>query len=437
MKKILEVLLAWESIFWESSERFPRMLSHVLRLGALVVRGLFQEKPLMRSAALTYTTTLTLIPTLAMIFGILDFLKVAERYQESIINKLSLFMTPEAADKLRQIILESVANINGGGLAGMSLLLVLLGVMTLISNVEQAFNAIWGIRKLRPLKQRFSSYLTLLVMGPIAMILVLTLLSAKNLGYLDDISYIGPFMHSTLAGALPFLIVCFFLFVLYYVIPNVQVSFSAAFAGSVLAGLCFAGNQLIAVILVGKFQTFNSIYGSLASIPIFLVGVFVAWIIILFGAHIAYAWQNLEGFRKEYLYRKISVSEQEILALKILLELAKNFSEKKQASNYEMMAEKWELPASLLRGILEKLETQHFVLHMGEREPHYVLARDLKEIRLKEVIQALRDHDAGLLAKQEADPVNRFYRIFLKKDDFKDATLGDMMAELKKGLADE
>ncbi|MGE4159109.1 MAG: YihY/virulence factor BrkB family protein [Planctomycetota bacterium] len=372
-----------------------RFLLKVLRVSLLVVRCVVREKPMLRSAALTYTTTLSIVPLLAMVFGILSYVNVTGKYRQQILDKLATFMTSDAAAQIQGIIEQGVNNINGGGLAGVSLVLVLFGAMTLITNIEQAFNHIWGIEKMRPLKQRFMSYLTILVTGPLAIIILLTVLSVKNIEFLRSLPLLGPLIESSVAAVIPLCVASTFFSLLYYVMPNVQVRIPAAFAGGLVSGMLFEGNQVILGLFLSKFKTFNTIYGSLASIPIFLFSVFVAWLIILLGAQIAYAWQNVEGYRREYLNPETTSGFHDACGVRLMLRMARDFIDGGRPLDYEKMAEEWEWPNRVLRNVLDRLALCGLVIKIGERSTEYVPGKPLSQITLRQVLEALRHGPRG------------------------------------------
>lgn len=396
--KFAEIWRQFEDWAWVSADVFSaprRFLMKVLRVTLLVIRCMVREKPMLRSAALTYTTTLSIVPLLAMVFGVLSYVNVTGKYREQILEKLATFMTSDAAAQIQGIIEQSVNNINGGGLAGVSLVLVLFGAMTLITNIEQAFNHIWGIEHLRPIKQRFMSYLTIMVTGPLALIILLTVLSVKNIEILRALPILGPLIEGSVAALIPLCVASTFFSLLYYVVPNVQVKVPAAFAGGLVSGLMFEGNQMILGLFLSKFKTFNTIYGSLASIPIFLFSVFVAWLIILLGAQIAYAWQNVEGYRREYLNPEPTSGFHDACGVRLMLRMARDFTEGGRALDYERMAEEWEWPSRILRSVLDRLALCGLVLKIGERSTEYVPGRPLGQITLRQVLEALRHGPRG------------------------------------------
>lgn len=407
MSGFVQRALAWERRLWETTDMLPKAILKVIRVTLLVVRGIMAEKPATRAAALTYTSTLTLIPTLAMVFGIIEFIFPAENYQAEILNAVSKVIDdPDRADAISTRAIQAIETINGGGIAGFALILVLAGALTLISNIEHSFNNIWGISNLRPFKMRFMNYLTILITGPLVLITASTVLGARGMSVLESVPLVAeavPYLRGPLATLMPFILLVLFLSMLYYMIPNVRVGLKAAFAGGLIAGMLFSANQIIAVFLVGRFATMNKIYGSMSIVPILLIWLFIAWVIILIGAQIVYAWDNVEGFRREYLLNGVSHGLEEVIAVRLMVEMARQFHRSGEALDYEDLGETWQLPNRLLRSVLERLKDCGLVHHLGDRESRFVPGRELEKITIADILMGLKFGPEGFRVPGGAD----------------------------------
>jgi len=475
--KAKEKLKHFEQVLWNQSSNLgfgKWFLIRLIQVTYLVILKIPKERPMLRAAALTYTSTLSLLPMMAMIFGLLGFFANKEakedainmmfdRFQEFVIvepveqstneNNTKINVIKEIkknnseepqvnvgldVEKLNKIKAQTLAAINGvssGKISGVALVLFLMGALTLLANIERAFNDIWGIEKLRPFMYRMMSYVFILISSAIVLALTFTMVIANkahlnNFEWFSQVPWIGDFLQSGFDVVLTCLITSVFFTVLYLVMPNVQVKLPSALAGGLVAGVFFESNKLIAVLLAGKFTTINIAFGSMAIIPIFLIGCMVVWMIVLLGAHVASAWGNVEAYRREFLSNRQEKGYDETIALRLMLAIAELFKKEGASTDYETLGESWAIPNPKLRNILGKLENCGLVHHLGAKETLYVPGRELGKISVVDILSAVRFGAEGWQPIPESKDSLRVNQLITKIHDTEEQHLKSMTLDV-------
>ena len=228
-------------------------------------KGFNEDRVQIRSSALTYYTLLSIVPVVALAFGISKGFGMEEKLNTLLIEKLSAH-----EDIMNQVInfANSLLNNTKGGLiAGIGVILLFWSVLKVMANIEESFNAIWGISKGRSWIKKFTEYLTIMLIAPILLILSSSLtvyISSVTKQALDSISILS-YLDKELSFLLdlsPYIIFWFLLTMVYMIMPNTKVKFKPAFISGVIAGSLFVAVQWAYV----KFQIgvvqFNAIYDS-------------------------------------------------------------------------------------------------------------------------------------------------------------------------------
>jgi YihY family inner membrane protein len=486
--KAKEKLLSFEQWMWKQGDELgfgKWFFVKLIRVTYLVIMKIPRERPFLRSAALTYTSTLSLLPMLGMLFAIFGIftnetekewairqlfdkaqsyiavplaedlkkkdnpgvkdpeeVKAAPDSKDEEVEVLSEAQKKQAAQflRVRNQVIGMIDEVGTGKLSGISLLLFSLGALTLLANIERAFNDIWGIAKLRAFWYRMMSY-TFIMLGTAVMAVVtfaivgIDNLESSNIELFQKAPpWLANFMQSGFDVFLSFSVMCGFFTVLYIVMPNVQVKFLDALAGGVVAGIFFKLNASLAGFLAVRLTTINLAYGSMALIPIFLICCMIAWMIVLMGAHVASAWGNVEGFRREFLTMRHGKGYDETIALRLMLRIAENFRDDGKITNYEKVAEEWALPNARVRTLLDKLEATGLVRHIGGKAVEYTLGKELKQISVVDILSAIRFGTDGWKPLPEGPDSDRINKLVtdihdIEEKNLKQITLASLINE--------
>ncbi|MBN2613717.1 MAG: YihY/virulence factor BrkB family protein [Bacteroidales bacterium] len=332
-----------------------RWLIKQVRVLILASRGFAKDNVQLRASALTFYSLLSIVPVFAMIFGIAKGFGFQEYLETTLKENLSsqqavLSEVMAFADKM-------LANVKGGFIAGTGLVVLIWSVMNVLGNIESSFNNIWQIKKSRALSRKLSDYISLIVIAPILIFVSSGFTVSQINDYFNDtfiVAYIGPVI-KVLVWFLSFSIIWFVFTLLYIIMPNTKVKFGPAFVGGIIAGTLFHILQWGYVKFQVYLSGYGAIYGSFAALPLFLMWLQYSWLIVLFGAEIAFASQNVENYEFETDSLFISNYNRKLLSLLVAHHIIKNFVDAKPAETSSEISETLDIPVRLVREIIYDL----------------------------------------------------------------------------------
>ncbi len=333
-------------------------LIKLLRVGVLAFKGFTEDQVQLRASALTFFSLLSIVPVVAMAFGIakgfgLETLfhdRVIETFagQEQVIEQIFRF-----SDTLLQ-------NTKGGVVAGIGLVILIWTVINLLRNIEESFNWIWGVKSARTYIRKFTDYLTIMVIAPMLVILSSSLTIyistyiislTKEVQLLDYISsYIFFLLRLT-----PYTIIWLVLTLIYIIMPNTRVRLTSAFIAGIFAGTLYQLTQILYINFQVGVARYNAIYGSFAALPLFMVYLQISWLIILLGAELSWAYQNVEKYEFEKDSKSMSPAFHRVLSLMVMQLLVKNFAKGALPLTTIDISESLKIPIRLVDRILVDL----------------------------------------------------------------------------------
>ncbi len=391
-KKIKEFL---EKGIWKirlkerSSSKF--FFIRQLRIFMLAIRGFAEDKVQLRASALTFYTLLSIVPVLAMVFGIAKGFGF-EQHLKTILEE-NLEGQKEILSEALKFADRMLKNIKGGFIAGTGLVVLIWSVMNVLGNIENAFNNIWQIKKSRGISRRLSDYLSLVVVAPILVFVSSGFTVTQENSFLQGtiIEYLGP-VFRILVWVLSFTLIWFVFTLLYIIMPNTKVNFKSAFAGGVIGGTMFQLLQWGYVNFQSLLSGYGTIYGSFAALPLFLMWLQFSWLIVLFGAEVAFANQNVENYEYESDILNISSHYKKVLSLLIAQQIIKNFSNGLPAMTANEISHKLDIPVRLVREIIYELSEAKILSETVTRnikELAYQPAQDPGRLSISYVIKSL------------------------------------------------
>jgi len=271
--------------------------------------------------------------------------------------------------------------------------------ISVLSNIENSFNDIWGVKKPRTLGRKFSDYLSIMLICPILLVISggVTVFVSSQIQVITEkiplLQNLGLLFWIALK-LLSFLTIWVaFTFVLSF-IPNTKVNFKSALAGGVVAGTIFQVAQWGYIEFQIGAAKYSPIYGSFAVLPLFLIWLQISWLIVLFGAEVSFAHQNVETYEFEPDCLLVSNSFKTLLSLLITQRLVKEFCEGEKPDNAAGLSRRLEMPVRLVRQILFELSEAGVLSEVRkneEKEPAYQPAIDVDKITAKFVIDRLNE----------------------------------------------
>lgn len=377
---------------WRSQPEKRSELSviRLLQFSIMVVEGFVRDHLLLRASALAYFTVLSMVPLLAVAVSIASAVGIGSTdFVDWVVGTLAA-VSPEAQNQIRGL----VENANFAGLGTLSAALLFLTTVLAIGNVESALNDIWGVAKSRGWSRRFSDYLAVLVVGPVLGGVAVSLSTTLRSQWLLDRILELPVFSSLLSlglSHLPTLMLALVFAFLYWFLPNTRVRALSALLGAVPAAiLAVAAQGLFLDLGVGVARA-STFFGSFAAFPLLFAWVYVFWAIVLFGAEIGFAHQNLEHYRREVRGVPAGPAEREAMALRIALEVGRRFRDGVPAIDTGPLAEVLEAPVRTVRGVVDRLVAAGIVsIRAQGRSDGLQLGRPAETISVVDVLVALR-----------------------------------------------
>lgn len=366
-----------------------------LRIILLSIRGLYEDQCLLRASALTFYSLLSIGPMAALALGISKGFGYETLLERQLLDKF-----PTHEEIIRQIIQYAyilLENTKGGMIAGIGIMILLWSVLKVLNHIEGSFNKIWEIKSRRALRRKFSNYLSFMFFIPILLLMSgsvpvfittqITIFSAKA----ALISTLSPVIFFIIKSVPYFLLWAFFTLI-YMLIPNTRVKFLSGLAGGMVAGTIYTLAQWGYITFQVALSKHNAIYGSLAALPLFLIWLQAGWLIVLVGAEISFAHQNVDTYEFEPDYLRISPYFKKLLSLQVVHLLALNFSRGDHPLTANQVSQRLEIPIRLVHQILHELvESKLLTETLAEehREMAYQPAIDINTLTIKFINDAL------------------------------------------------
>ena len=403
--------------------RAKAFLVKLLRIVILSLRGLNEDKCHLRASALTFFSMLAVVPIMAMFFGIargFGFEKALERQllvelkgQEEIVSWIINFA---------HALLE---NTKSGLLAGIGIIILFCTVILVLGNIENSFNDIWGIKKSRTVGRKITDYLSIVLICPVLLItsstvtVLITSQVETLVKYFLFVDMNSPAMFYAL-GLLPYCILWFLFTFMYVFMPNGKVNFISGALAGITAGTIYQIFQGFYINLQFYVANYNAIYGSFAALPLFMIWLQVSWLIVLFGAEISFAHQNVDTYDFETDCLDISHSFKMLLTLKIVHLLIKHFSREKNFWNETQIAKKLEISIRLVRRVMYELLESGVISEVkmdGDKDTYYQPGLNPKSITIKYVINALENQGINSLHVSQSEELTKISECLKSFDD--------------------
>src|SRR5438874_6636219 len=434
-------------------EQSASRLQRFAHFWLLVFKSFSRNKGPLRATALAYTTLLGLIPLLAVGFGVASsFLKenrestrkIMQQFVDAVVPQLQLLKTdtnkvekaensksrsleasagaeaqtnlavnaaatnsaflgpqlPSAAqlrdesarDRVVTYITQFIWNAQSKTLGITGILGFVVVAVMLLSTIEDTFNDIWGVTRGRSWFRRFVQYWTTISLGPLTLALVVALVSSSvfqsSHHKIETLPFVGVFI---LKRILPFVLVSASFALFYKLMPNTQAHWRAASVAGDVGGSLWLLMNILSALQLSKVAQMSHIYGTLSLIPIFLIGLYFSWLILLFGAQVAYALQNRKMYLQERKAEGVNQRGREYVAVRVMTYLAQRFEHGARPPTILELATLLGVPSRLIGRVLQPLMQAGLVLEVGGgTEAAYSPARPLETINCHDILHSLR-----------------------------------------------
>ena len=308
----------------------------------------------------------------------------------------------KARKEIARSINHFIQNTRSGTLGVTGGVLLILAAVSMLSRIEDTLNDIWGIHRGRNWFTRIFLYWSVITLVPVFLVGALGLATGPHWEGTRRLLLTAPWLASILFRLAPVVVVSLTFAALYMLMPNTKVRWQAALVGGVTAGLLFHFNNLISVLYVSRVVSSSKIYGSLGLVPVFMIGLYFAWWILLFGAQIAYAFQNRTTYLEEKQTENINQRGREFVALRLMTRVGQNFLQGLPPPTVGEISTSLNIPSRLVQQTMNTLAAAQLVIETAGGEMAYVPARPLEQITCHDVLLAMRAmHGQELATKEE------------------------------------
>ncbi len=365
---------------------------NVLRTLNLSVNSFLNRDIQTQACALTYRTLLAIVPALALLLAIGRGFGMQQMLQDELYK---LFPAQKVAIEYSLRFIDSYLQQSSEGIfVGVGIMFLLWTLISLLGNVEDTFNLIWGQKNGRSIWRKLSDYTAMLLILPVLMICAggISILLSSTIDSIFDFEFLTPLISILLEGAQCLMTILFFTAV-YMLIPNTKVKFKNAIISGTLSGIGFLVLQWLFVTGTLYVTRYNAIYGSFAFIPLLLLWMQLAWVICLAGAVICYSSQNVFAFSLDREVGSISNRYRDEVTVAITATIAYRFVHRLGPATARDLMDNFELPARLVTTVTDRLCTAGIcnrVLIPGQKEVFgFQLAVDPDQLTVGELRREL------------------------------------------------
>ncbi len=409
---VLDQIKRLNNTIWSTSQsakpRWQTLLFRQARIFIVAAMGSTRDKVQLRASALTLYSILSIIPLVAIAFAIAKGFGLDKNLETIIIEKFST--QQELMNQILAYARSALEETRGGYIAGIGVIILFWSVMSLLENIERSFNHIWQVRFSRAWYRKFTDYLTIMIIAPIFMIFsssITVFISTELTDFMSKaaiLSFFKPVISNLIKFA-PYFLSWITMTVLFVIMPNTKVKIGPALISGIIAGTLIQIIFWFYIDLQVGIAKLGKIYGGLAALPLFIVWIQSSWIVVLIGAELTFANQNIARYELEAEASNVSNHQKRILVLLLLQMIIRNFSLGEKPFSAENMALFLKIPVRLVRDILNDLDKANLVsLVQEDDELLYQPALDINKLTVSFVFSRLDRIGVGqIMASENAD----------------------------------
>ncbi|MDR2467196.1 MAG: YihY/virulence factor BrkB family protein [Prevotellaceae bacterium] len=365
-----------------------------LKVLLITLREFNDGKVNVQAASLSFYLLMSIVPIAAFIFAVSSGFGIE--------GQLTVWLNetfPDRQDIVKQVLDladAAISNARGGWVTGVGIVMLLWSSLNMFVRIEEALNAIWQSKRQRSWGRRFADYLSIMLVAPILLILSNSITVSFRY-FLDSLTEIIPFAAKVtpfIFTTLPVLLIWILFTLLYVVMPNVKVRISPAFVSAVIAGTTFYLVEQFYLYSQVSISKYNAIYGSLAAIPLFLLCAKFGWQIVLFGAELTFAYQNMENYEHEILeHTSLSHRNFTVLSLFLLNNIAMTFKTGEKPKPLSRLADETGLSVRALNQIIKALLDAELILEVNtdHKDSAFMPSIDLSALTVEFILIRLEN----------------------------------------------
>lgn len=374
---------------------WKRPLIGAVRIAWGIGRELSEGQLTLRAMSLVYTTLLSVVPLLALSFSVLKAFGAHNQLEPLLLSVLEP-LGPQGVEVVENVI-GFVDNMRVGVLGFIGLIFLLYTVIALVQKIESAFNYTWRISGTRGLAQRFSNYLSVILVGPVLVVSALgitaSLMATTVMQQAMEVQLVGDAVQ--LAGRMvPYLLIIGAFAFVYVFVPNTRVRLLPALVGAVVAGLLWQTTGWVFASMMAGSTRYAAIYSSFAIMIMLLIWLYLSWLILLIGANVAFFVQYPEYMLVRRGEVRLSSALKERLALRVMQLIGSRFHAGRGALKLDDLVHELDMPVEAVTRVTDALRAAGLLVATGQDPVAYVPGRDTDQITLKACLDAVRGADS-------------------------------------------
>ncbi len=365
------------------------------RIIYLLYKGIKRENIYIKASALTFFTILSVIPILALAFGIAKGFGLHDELRAQII--MQFHNQEEVMNWILDFANKTLENTSGGWMAGIGVAFLVSTVTQLLRYVENTFNSIWKVDETRVWYRQVTDYLAVIILVPLLFIVSssATVLATTRLNEIlsqsDMLESLKPVV-SFLVQLIPFILLCTLSTSAFLAMPNTRVKFRTAAIAGIVAGIALQVLQMLYVESQMGLTRLGTIYGTFAAIPLLMVWIQMSWVVLLMGAQLSYYLQNITRYEFEFDVQTVSPRQKKRLSLLVMHSLIVDFVKGAKPRAPEEISLELSLPVRTVHDCLDQLREASMVTEVwNEEQEKYVYqpATDINRMSLSFVLDKL------------------------------------------------
>jgi len=368
---------------------------NILKTLLLSLQGFKRDLCPLRASALTLYTLLSIVPVIALLFGVAKGFGFEKKLEQQLLDQAS------DQDTMMLQLIEFAQNMlsstKGGVVAGIGIVVLFWTVIKVISNIEESFNHIWKVKQNRPLGRKLSDYLSLMMLAPVLLIASssITVFVKTKITWLVEVIQLPAFGTKVVLYAMSFspLVIMALLFTFIFVfMPNKEIKLKAGVIAGIVTAVMFQTLQWVYLTLQIGASSYNAIYGSFAALPLFLIWLQMAWVVVLIGCEISFFVHNFDNYQHNEKFSNLSLALKKSIALQVSHLIVKQFIKGETALSAEKISIELNFPVSVVQRTLRGLLDAKLIVTLNVLENEdsiYQPARDINFISNATVIDAL------------------------------------------------
>jgi membrane protein len=292
-----------------------------------------------------------------------------------------------------------IQNLNTGTLGVTGTIGLIFVAISLLATIEAAFNEIWGVEHGRNWLSRVVNYWAAITIGPFLILAAVLMVGAQFQAVQQSAQ--GVWIGNLALKTAPLIMLSLAFTLFYQTMPNTKVQWQASLIGGLVGGLLWHLNGQFNIFFASRIVETSRIYGGLSVVPVLLIGLYFSWLILLFGAQVAYAFQNLETYLQERVSEGVNQRGREFIAFRLMTAIGIRFQNGLPPASLNRLATDLSIPTRLVHKVLQTMLGARLVVEVAGRETAFAPARPLDQITCHDILQAMRASHGHELATRD------------------------------------